>query len=118
MHEDMTHASWAFNLSENGLSFFSGKGLLMNMKKPWMKFCEHCVYGKVHDLSLLQASTKLEYCDYVHNAVRGATKVTSKGGPRYFVTFVGDHSRYDWIYFFKCWKAMAENNLVIFGDVV
>jgi hypothetical protein len=46
-----------------------------------MKFCEHCVYGKVHHLSLLQASTKLEYCDYVHNAVWGATKVTIRVVP-------------------------------------
>ena len=108
------------HMSEKGLSLLSGKGLLKNMKKPQMEFCEHCVYGKSHRVRFSTSKHKSRgLLDYVHTDVWGPAKVTSKGGSRYFVTFVDDHSRYAWIYFlkhknevfdiFKQWKAMVEN---------
>ena len=36
------------HITEKGLSLLSEQGLLKNMKKPQMEFCEHCVYGKAH----------------------------------------------------------------------
>lgn len=108
------------HMSEKGLSLLGEKGLLKNMKKPCMEFCEHCVYGKAHRLKFSTRKHKSRgLLDYVHTDVWGPASVTSKGGSRYFVTYVDDYSRYAWIYFlkhknevfdiFKCWKAMVEN---------
>ena len=108
------------HMSEKGLSLLGEKGLLKNMEKPCMEFCEHCVYGKAHRLRFSTSKHKnMVILDYVHIGVWGPAPVTSKGGSRYFVTYVDDHSRYAWIYFlkhknevfdiFKCWKAMVEN---------
>jgi LTR polyprotein gag-polypeptide-like protein/Pol polyprotein/gag-pre-integrase-like protein/zinc knuckle protein len=83
------------HMSEKGLSLLSGQGLLKNMKKPQMEFCEHCVYGKAHRVKFCTSKHKSKgLLDYVHTDVWGPAKVTSKGGSRYFVTFVDDYSRY------------------------
>lgn len=78
------------------------------------------MYGKSHRLRFSTSKHKSRgILDYVHTDVWGPVPVTSKGGSRYFVTYVDDHSRYAWIYFlkhknevfdiYKCWKAMVEN---------
>ena len=55
--------------------------------------------------------------DYIH--YWGSVKVVSKGGARYFMSFINDYSRKVWVYFlknkfeafakFKKWKAEVEN---------
>ncbi|XP_072077901.1 uncharacterized mitochondrial protein AtMg00300-like [Arachis hypogaea] len=86
------------HMSEKGLSLLCGQGLLKNMKKPQMEFCEHCVYGKAHRVKFSTSKHKSRgLLDYVHTDVWGPAKVTSKGGSRYFVTFVDDYSKYVWI---------------------
>lgn len=108
------------HMSEKGLDLLSKKCLLKNLKKPCMDFCEHCVYGKAHRVQFRSSKHRSRgILDYVHTDVWGPASVTSKGGSRYFVTFVDDYSRYAWIYFlkhknevfntFKKWKAMVEN---------
>ena len=108
------------HMSEKGLNLLGKKGLLKYMKKPCMEFCEHCVYGKAHRVSFSTSNHKSRgILDYVHTDVWGPAKVASKGGSRYFVSFVDDYSRYAWVYFlkhknevfetFKQWRAMVEN---------
>lgn len=108
------------HMSEKGLDLLCKKGLLKNLKKPCMDFCEHCVYGKAHRVQFASSKHRSrDILDYVHTDVWGPATVTSKGGSRYYVTFIDDHSRYAWIYFlkhknevfdtFKKWKAMVEN---------
>lgn len=67
-----------------------------------MDFCKHCVYGKAHRVQF-KSSKHRSRCilDYVHTDVWDPTIVISKGGSRYFITFVDDYSRYIWIYFLK-----------------
>jgi len=90
------------HMSEKGLSLLGEKGLLKNMKKPCKEFCEHCVYGKAHRLKFSTSKHKSRgLLDFVHIDVWGPASVTSKGGSRYFVTYVDDYSRYAWIYFLK-----------------
>lgn len=108
------------HMSEKGLDLLVKKDLLKNLKKPCMDFCEHCMYGKAHRIQFQPSKHRSRgILDYVHTDVWGPASVTSKGGSRYFVTFVDDYSRYAWIYFlkhkneefdtFKKWKAMGEN---------
>ncbi|GAA0165430.1 hypothetical protein LIER_20836 [Lithospermum erythrorhizon] len=57
------------HMSENGLSLLSGQGLLKNMKKSQMEFCEHCVYGKSHRAKFYTSKHKSGLLDYVHTNV-------------------------------------------------
>ena len=57
--------------------------------------------------------------DYVHSDIWGPVQVVSKGGARYFMSFIDDYSKKVWVYFlknkfeafakFKKWKAEVEN---------
>ena len=78
------------------------------------------MYGKAHRVQFLRSKHKSRgILDYVHTDVWGPASTTFKGGSRYFVSFIDDHSRYAWVYFlkhknevfetFKKWKAMVEN---------
>nr|XP_027190519.1 uncharacterized protein LOC113786686 [Cicer arietinum] len=59
--------------------------------------------------------------ELVHSDVWGLTIVSSIGGKHYFMNFIDDHSRNEWIYFlkhksevfetFKKWKVMVENEI-------
>lgn len=108
------------HMSEKGLTLLGKEGLLKNLEKPCMDFCEHCVYGKAHRVKFTTSKHKSRrLLDYVHTDVWGPAKVASKGGSRYFVSFIDDYSRYAWVYFlkhknevfetFKRWRAMVEN---------
>ena len=60
------------------------------------------MYGKAHRVSFSTSNHKSRgILDYVHTDVWGLAKVASKGGSRYFVSFVDDYSRYAWVYFLK-----------------
>lgn len=68
------------HMLENGLSLLSGKGLLKNMKKSCMVFCEHCQYEKAHCLKFSQISTN-DYDVRLQNInVWGPAEATSKAG--------------------------------------
>lgn len=83
------------HMSEKGLDLLSKEGLLKNLKKPCMDFCENCMYGKTHRVQFQSSKHRSKgILDYVHTDVWGPATVTSKGGSRYFVTFVDDYSRY------------------------
>ena len=59
--------------------------------------------------------------DYIPSDVWGPSRVHSKGGANYFVTFIEDFSRKVWVYMlkqksevfkvFKQWKALVENQM-------
>jgi hypothetical protein len=94
----------------------------MNLKEmPLHRVCEACIEGK-HQRTffpkdgVIRASKLLEL---VHNDVCGSMKTTSRGGARYFVTFIDDFSRKIHVYLwktkgevfdkFKAYKAFVEN---------
>ena len=64
---------------------------------------------------------KSEKLELVHIDVLGLAQVSSLGGSHYYVTFIHDTTRKNWIYFlrsksdvfqtFKKWKCLVENEI-------
>ena len=75
------------------------KGLLKGAKTCKLEFCEHCIFNKK---TKVKSGTTIHrtkgVLDYVHTDVCGPLKNTSIKGKYYFVSFVDDHSRQNWVY--------------------
>ena len=64
--------------------------------------CVLCQLGKQIALPFnTSESTSINIFDLIHSDVWGPSPVSSIGGPRYFVIFVDDYSRYSWIFHMK-----------------
>ena len=73
--------------------------------------------GKQCRMRFKTATRKIK--GYVHSDIWGLVQVVSKGGARYFMSFIDDYSKKVWVYFlknrseafakFKKWKAEVEN---------
>ena len=107
------------HMSERGMAELSKHGLLKGMKTGKLDFCEHCVFGKQKRVKFSTAIHRTKgTLDYIHSDLWGPSRVPSKGGRRYMLTFIDDYSRKVWVYFlkhkndvfaqFKEWKTMIE----------
>ena len=86
-----------------------------------MDFYEFCVYGEQKRVIFVksQKENKNEKLELVYTDVWGPTQVSSLGGSHYYVTFIDEVTRKDWVYFlrqksdvfqtFKNWKCLVEN---------
>ena len=99
-------------------------GVPRNLQNDDERFvCEGCAEGRMHShpfnsLKKLQTSRPLEL---IHSDVCGPMPGRSKGGSRYFVTFIDDHTRRTFVYFirskdqvekrFREFKSLVENQL-------
>ena len=108
------------HIGEKGLTLLSKRGLLCGQSTGKMDFCEHCVFGKQKRVSFnsLAVHKTKGTLDYIHSDLWGPSRVFSKGGARYMLTFIDDYSRKVWVYFlkqksdvfltFKQWKVLVE----------
>jgi transposase InsO family protein len=86
-----------------------------------LDFYEHCVYGKHKRVKFLRVrkEKKSEMLEILHTDVWGPSHVSYLGGSRYYVTFIDDATRKNWVYCirqksdvfdtFKKWKYLVEN---------
>ena len=122
VEEDITKL-WHMRLghmSQKGLELLSKRGLLSGHSISKVEFYEHCVLGKQKCITFGTTIHRTQgTLDYIHSDVWGPSRVPSKGGANYFVTFIDDFSRKVWVYMlkqkikvfkvFKQWKALVEN---------
>jgi hypothetical protein len=96
----------------------------MNLKEvPLHHVCEICIEGKHQRKSFPKDETTRasKLLELVHSDVCGPMKTTSRGGARYFFTFIDDFSRKTHVYLlrakgevfdkFKEYKALVENQI-------
>ena len=110
------------HMSQRGMQELHKKNQLKGVSFCKLKFCKYCTLGKQTKTSFKIADSEKrskEPLYYIHTDVWGPAPTRSKGGSRYFVTFLDDFSRKVWVYFmreksevftkFKEWKAEVEN---------
>jgi hypothetical protein len=96
----------------------------MNLKEvPLHHVCEACIEGKQQRTSFPkdEATRASKLLELMHSNVCEPMKTTSRGGARYFVTFIDDFLRKTHVYFlkakgevfdkFKAYKALVENQI-------
>ncbi|KAG8487924.1 hypothetical protein CXB51_018372 [Gossypium anomalum] len=107
------------HMSENGMVELSKRGLLDRQGIYKLNFGEHCVFRKKKRVRFTKGihNTK-ETLEYIHSDLWGPSRVPSRGGANYMLTFIDDFSRKVWAFFlkqksdvffaFKSWKIMIE----------
>ena len=89
-------------MSARVLEMLSNRNLLNGEKIGTLEFCEHCVLGKQKKVSFSTGKHKTGgVLDYIHSYLWGPSKLPSKGGKRYILTFINYFSRKVWVRFLK-----------------
>jgi transposase InsO family protein len=90
------------HLCGSRLSSLVNKGCLGHTSIESSFHCKGCKLGKQIQLPYLSsASYSAQPFDIVHSDVWGPAPSATKGGHKYYVVFIDDHSRYTWVYFMK-----------------
>ncbi|KAI3727128.1 hypothetical protein L1987_66937 [Smallanthus sonchifolius] len=95
------------------------QGLLPEIKRCDIGFCENCILGKAHRVKFYKSQhTTKGILDYVHTDLWGPARTLSLGGASYFLSVIDDFSIRVWVYAlkakneafekFKEWKVMVE----------
>ncbi|KAG8503582.1 hypothetical protein CXB51_001580 [Gossypium anomalum] len=82
------------HMSENGMVELNKRGLLDGQGIYKLNFCKHCVFGKQKKVRFTRRihNTK-ETLEYIHSDLWGPSRVPSRGGANYMLTFIDDFSR-------------------------
>ena len=109
------------HMSAKGIKMLVAKGALAGLKTVDMGLCKSCVMGKQKRVSFTKTfrEPKKVQLEMVHTDVWRPSPISLLGGSRFYVTFIDDSRRKEWVYFlkhkvdvfatFKKWKAEIEN---------
>ncbi|KAG8498791.1 hypothetical protein CXB51_005139 [Gossypium anomalum] len=90
------------HMSENGMVGLSKRGLLDGQGICKLNFCEHCVFGKQKRVRFTRGIHNTKgTLEYIHSDLWGPSRVPSRGGANYMLTFIDDFSRKVWAFFLK-----------------
>ncbi|KAG8474425.1 hypothetical protein CXB51_033824 [Gossypium anomalum] len=82
------------HMSENGMVELSKRGLLDRQEICKLNFCEHCVFGKQKRVRFTRGIHNTKgILEYIHSDLWGPSRVPSRGGANYMLTFIDDFSR-------------------------
>ncbi|KAG8501778.1 hypothetical protein CXB51_004763 [Gossypium anomalum] len=82
------------HISENDMTELSKRGLLDRQRICKLNFCEHCVFGKQKRVRFTREIHNTKgTLEYIHSDLWGPSKVPSRGGANYMLTFIDDFSR-------------------------
>ncbi|KAK4355949.1 hypothetical protein RND71_024920 [Anisodus tanguticus] len=90
------HARLA-HLNFRSLKYMSKHGLI-NFKDIKNKKCEICIQAKLTKKPFLSAERNTQILDLIHTDICEYNSVLTRGGKRYFITFIDDCSRYTHVY--------------------
>ena len=90
------------HISGSRLKFLNSSGILGDLNPHDISDCSGCKLGKFTALPF-SPSTSTSYApfDLVHSDVWGPAPIPTKGGSRYYVSFIDDYTRYCWVYLMK-----------------
>ncbi|KAG8480001.1 hypothetical protein CXB51_025036 [Gossypium anomalum] len=90
------------HMSENGMTELSKRRLLDGQGICKLNFCEHCVFGKQKRVRFTRGIHNTKgTLEYIHYDLWGPSRVPSRGGANYMLTFIDDFSRKVWAFFLK-----------------
>ncbi|KAG8498115.1 hypothetical protein CXB51_006865 [Gossypium anomalum] len=90
------------HMSENGMVELSKRGLLDEQGICKLNFCEHCVFRKQKRVRFTREIHNTKgTLEYIHSDLWGPSRVPSRGGANYMLTFIDDFSRKVWAFFLK-----------------
>ena len=117
---DIWHARLA-HLNFRSLKYMSSHGLISCNGNISHDKCEICIQAKLTKKPFPKAERNTQLLDLVHSDICEYNGVLTRGGKRYFITFIDDCSRYTYVYLlrtkdeafdmFKVCKAEVENQL-------
>lgn len=75
---------------------------LGKLKTSDISYCCGCKLAKFYALPIYKSiSVSNAPFDLIHSDVWGPSLVLTKGGSRYYVSFINDYTRYYWVYLMK-----------------
>jgi len=90
------------HVSSSRLRFLASTGALGNLKTCDIFYCSGCNLAKFSALPFNRSiSVSSSPFNLIHFDVWGPSPIATKGGSRYYVSFIDDHTHYCWVYLMK-----------------
>lgn len=111
-HDRLAHVSF------RSLKYMAKHGLI-SYKNAETKTCEVCIQAKMTKRPFPKVERNSELLDLVHSDICELNGMLTRGGNRYFITFIDDYSKFTYVYLmkhkdqafqmFKTYKSEVEN---------